>query len=235
MLDNNTQNEKITIPTFDSGAVWFVIILPVFGLFAERYANSIYTGTLLWALVIILMPIGCLLDCKHLKKQGLDTSGFSKWFWFAPAYLIKREKHLGKDYLKIAVLIFFCLAALALNGFIQGKQVNSNSILGIVKNSYVQNLDNYNGNSTNIIGTQISNFLGKDADWKCTKNGIRYNVTCKGKNGSDTYEFHFVVKHDGFTYQGFAVTEILKNGKKLVDQDFREVMTKTFIPQNLKS
>lgn len=235
MSDNTAQNEKIKVTDTYNGNIWFVILLPAFGLFTERFADSVYTGILLWALVIIMMPIGCLIDCMKLKKLGLDTSKFFRWFWFAPAYLIMREKYLGKDYLKVAVLIFFSLSALALNGFVQSQSVNNNSILDIVQNSYVQNLDNCNGNCTNVIGTQISNFLDGKPDWKSTKDGKKYNVICKGKSGSDSYEIHFVVKHDGFTYQGFAVTEIVKNGKKLTDKDFRETMTKIFIPQNINS
>ena len=53
-------------PKAPIGYILYAMFLPVMGLFLERYAVSAIVAIIMWALVLILMPITCALDKKML-------------------------------------------------------------------------------------------------------------------------------------------------------------------------
>lgn len=197
--ESNSNSAKAM--SLNNGLIWFICFVPLIGLFLENYANSATAGAFLWILVPLFM-IGCsIADCKHLIKHGIDAAHLFKWVWLTPVYVYKREKLCGRELYKAIMCGFFIIAALFMNGFTQSIKIDNDYMLVSAQNSYVQSLDNFSGNSSNIIGECIASYLGEDAKWDCTKNGHNYTVTVKGKHGSDNYTISFLIVYDGFTYR----------------------------------
>ena len=216
-------------PRLKSGIIWYVCFLPLIGLFLENYCVSKWAGLFLWAAVIFMMILSCIIDCRYLKKLGADTSQIKKWVWLAPMYVLLREKMCLRDFYKGIMLVFFCAAALIMNGFTQGTRITTNTMSGMVQNSYVQNLDNFSGTTSNIIGEQIAAFFDDDTKWDCTKSGEHYYVTCDGKKGNDSYVITFDVNFDGFTYLGYKIESIAVNGTKLENEQYKDELKAIFI------
>ncbi len=221
-------------PKTDNGIIWYICILPLLALFLENYASSKWAGIFLWTAAVVMLIFSCCYDCKKLEKSGLDTTAVRGWVWLAPVYVFRREKMLGRETYKGIMLTVFCLAALSMNGFVQGMSVNEDSLPEIVANSYVQNLDNFSGVSSNIIGEQLEEYLGEDIDWDCTKKGDIYTLTCTGKHDDKEVVVAFEVKHDGFAFLGCRVSEIRSAGESLEDEDFKNALLEIMIPEALE-
>lgn len=221
-------------PKTENGIIWYICILPLLALFLENYATSKWAGIFLWAATVIMLIFSCRYDCKKLEKAEIDTSAVRGWVWLAPAYVFKREKMLGRETYKGIMLTVFCLAALVMNGFVQGLRINEDSLPDIVANSYVQNLDNFSGISSNIIGEQLEEYLGEDADWECTKKGDVYTAVCTGRHEGKKIQVVFEVEHDGFAFLGCRVSEIRSEGEKLEDEDFNNTLAEIMIPETLE-
>ena len=109
-------DNEFTKADYDRGLVWFICILPLFGLFLEKYANGRLTGMLIWILIIVLIPLCCFFDCRNLEKKGTDISSIKKWIWLSPMYIYRREKLTGHEYLKALMTTIFIISAVMLNG-----------------------------------------------------------------------------------------------------------------------
>lgn len=221
-------------PKTENGIIWYICILPLLALFLENYASSKWAGIFLWAATAVMLIVSCCYDCKKLEKADIDTSAVRGWVWLAPVYVYKREKMLGRETYKGIMLTVFLLAALAMNGFVQGTRINEDSLPEMLENSYVQNLDNFSGVSSNVIGEQLEKYLGEDADWKCTKKGDIYTAVCTGEHKGKKVQVSFEVEHDGFTFLGCRVSEIISDGKKLEDEDFKKALAEIMIPETLE-
>lgn len=167
----------------ESGSIWFVCFLPLLGLFLENFAVSKWAGAFLWVSVIILMPVCCAADLRRIKK--LETDGRSikkleKSVLLAPLYVYRREKYCMRETYKAIMLVVFSMAAVIMNGFTQGLSVHEGSVPVLLRNTYVQNLDNFSGSSQNVIGEQLEEYLGEDAEWDCKKSGDVYTAVCSG-------------------------------------------------------
>ena len=223
-----------TKPNYDRGLVWFICILPLFGLFLEKYADGKITGILIWTLIIILLPVSCAADCINLKKKGEDISSIKKWVWLSPMYIYKREKLTGHESYKALMTAIFILSAFLMNGFIQGLKVNEDYVALVVQNSYVQNLDNFSGDSPNIIGEQTKSYF-KETKWDCKKEGHTYTVTCSAEKDNKKYEIVFIVTHDGFCFQSFRLDQIKENGEKLPSDKAQKLSAEILFPDNSES
>lgn len=224
-----------TAPAVGGGMMWFVCCLPLLGLFLENFAVSKWAGIFLWIAVPVMMIACCFVDHRKLKKLCRDEScrSLAKWRWLVPVYVFKREKLFGRETYKAIMLVIFCAAALFMNGFVSGRSVNTDSIPVLLENSYVQNLDNFSGTSASIIGEQLDNYL-EETDWSCTKKGDVYTAVCSGKKDGVKTEVVFKVVHDGFTYQSVRIDCIQVNGEKLVGDDYKDTLTRIFIPEALE-
>lgn len=221
-------------PKAENGIIWYICFLPLLALFLENYAANKWAGIFLWAATAVMLIISCCYDCKRLEKGEIDTSSIRGWVWFAPVYVYRREKMLGRETYKGIMLAVFLLAALFMNGFVKGLSVDEDSLPEMIENSYVQNLDNFSGVSSNIIGKQLEEYLGKDCKWDCTKKGDIYTVVCTGKHGKKNISVSFEVEHDGFAFLGCEVSEISSDGEKLEGEDFKKVLAEIMIPETLE-
>ncbi|MBO5448434.1 MAG: hypothetical protein J5994_03800 [Ruminococcus sp.] len=218
----------------ESGSIWFVCFLPLLGLFLENFAVSKWAGAFLWVSVIILMPVCCAADLRRIKK--LETDGRSikkleKSVLLAPLYVYRREKYCMRETYKAIMLVVFSMAAVIMNGFTQGLSVHEGSVPVLLRNTYVQNLDNFSGSSQNVIGEQLEEYLGEDAEWDCKKSGDVYTAVCSGVHNGKETEISFSVEHDGFTYIGCKVESISIDGEKLKDNEYSDALTEIFIPE----
>jgi hypothetical protein len=86
----------------NSPPVKLLAFAPIIGAFLEIFISKLAGAPFgyLWVVTIILNAALALLDERVLTRGGLDTTGFRRWFWLAPAYLFKRTEYLrnGKVY-----------------------------------------------------------------------------------------------------------------------------------------
>lgn len=213
----------------NNGLIWFICFLPLIGLFFEKYADSKTAGIVLWVLVPLMMIGSSLADIGQLRRQGIETDRLIKWVWLTPVYVYKREKLCGRELYKAIICGFFVIAALFMNSFTQSIKIDTDYMTISAQNSYVQSLDNFSGSSAKVIGDCITAYLGEDAEWGCTKDGDNYTVTAEGSHGSDSYKITFVIVYDGFTYCSFKISDVVKNGVSLRDDDFSAACKAIFI------
>ena len=219
----------------DGGIIWFIVFLPLIGLFLENYAVSKFVGIFLWASIIILMPVCCYADCKKLGKIGYDTTFLKKWIFISPIYVFYRERITGRDVNKSIMLGIFLAGALFLNGFTQSIHINGDVITESLKNSPVSYLENYSGSSQNIIETQIDNYFDDSAEWTIQKQKYGYDIIVSGTHESEKITVTFKFKYDGYVSKGVSVADISVNGKTLSGDDFKAYMREIFIPETIEA
>ena len=217
-----------------NGLIWFVCILPVFGLFLENYAINAIVGIILWSAVVVLIPFCCVIDCKNLEAQGYDMRSAKKFLFFPPLYIHKRNQIFHHSFINVLIISLGLATAVFFNGFSQGLTLTANKVQAVVQNSYVSNLENFSGTSTNIIGTQLEEYFGKSAEWTSEKTNDGFSVVCSGTKGGETIKVYINVKHDGFCYQGVKVDKITVNNVKANKETSKKLLTEIFIPETEK-
>lgn len=246
---NNTENIQVTEAyekASSNGHLWFISVLPYFGLFLERFAANFTVGIFLWAIVIILLPTICIIDCRRLKAAGIDVSGIKKFIFIPPIYVYKREIIFRHDPNKGIVMLLGIITAIILNGFTQSLTLDNSKIMETVKMQHVTNLDNFSGDSSNIICEQLEKYFGKNGKWECRKvsdgNFVKggtydrsqkkgFEVVYTTKKKGNEYKIYFDLYHDGYTYQGFKMTYMTVDGKRPEDKEYKKLMTDIFIPE----
>ncbi|MBO5577047.1 MAG: hypothetical protein J5956_12225 [Ruminococcus sp.] len=217
---------KIKVP---GGYIFYALFLPVIGLFLEKYAYSAIVAIIMWALVIILMPLSCYLDKRMLEKHEVETIGLGKTFLFAPLYIYKRQKLVRGDPALCIVIVVLCIGAILTNGFVKGSRVTADVVPDIVRNSPITQLDNFSGSSVNTIDECVGKYLGKEAEWAAEKTDYGFMITAVGTHGSKLTEIKFRLEFDGFTYHSFRIFEITENGEELDTDGRKRVLNDCFI------
>jgi hypothetical protein len=214
----------------NSGALWYVCIAPVFGLFLERYAGSYIVGAVLWIGCVVSMLIAELIDLHLVSKSGYDTSKLRLWIWLFPVYVMKRERLCGRDILKCALCAFVCLMALVLNGFVRSISIDGDYLTVSVQNTNVGSLDNFTGTSARVIGDCVTAYLGDDAAWSNEKTADTvWEITATGEHDGAQYEVVFSVGYDGYAYQSLSLERLVKDGEELHEDDFSDLARIIFI------
>ena len=229
-----SQNRQSAVNVPD-GIMWFVSLLPIFGLFLENYCINAYVGIILWSVIVVLVPFFCYIDCRKLQESGYDMSSAKKWFLVPPVYVYKRENIFHRSYINAVILGIGIFAALLGNGFTQSLMLNEEHVQAAVQNSAITNLDNFSGSSDSIIGEQLEKYFGKSIKWETKKVSDGYMVTCKGVHNNENMEVDIHVVHDGFSYQSVKVTDIKVKGVSTSKSTRKKLRGDIFIPENNKS
>ncbi|MBR1422208.1 MAG: hypothetical protein IJ571_02030 [Ruminococcus sp.] len=230
VIDIGQTEQTVKRLDLNNGALWYVCVAPVFGLFLERYAASYTVGVALWIGCVISMLTAELIDLHLLSKCGYDTSKLKLWIWLFPIYVMKRERLCGHDLLKCALCAFVCLMALVLNGFVRSISIDGDYLTVSVQNTGVGSLDNFTGSSAKVIGECVTDYLGDDAQWSNEKTADTvWEITAAGEHEGVKYEVVFSVGYDGYAYQSLSLERLIKDGEELHDDDFSDLARIIFI------
>ena len=224
IYDGITEKPKVPL-----GYILYVIFLPVIGLFLERYAYSAVVAIILWALIVILMPLCCALDKKMLEKHDVNTVTLGKSFLFPPVYIYKRQVRVGGESMLCVACITLCIGALLTNGFIKGMRVNTDNVGSIVQNSSISQLNNFSGSSKTTIGSCVDAYSEKEVKWDVTKQSYGFDIKAEGTHDSESFVISFKLEFDGFAYHDFLIYEVTVGGKTLDKEGRKKFLTKCFI------
>lgn len=218
----------------EEGGLWFVVLTPLIGLVLQSFAISKWAGIYLWAMIVAALYIGTIIDLRSVKENhpDVDTQQLRKYILIPPVYVYHREKLLGHETFKAFVLGALIFAALAMNNFVMSMRINTDSIPEMIEGSVVGSLDNFNGNSSEFVGDKLVEWLGEDYTADCTKEGNTYTASFTGTHEGTPYVIEIAAVHDGFVYQSFEVTGITVDGKKLEDDEFSDMLTEIFLPED---
>lgn len=208
-------------PKVEQGYILYALFLPLIGLFLERYAYSAVVAIILWALVLILMPLSCLLDKRMLDRHEVNTITLGKSFLFPPIYIYKRQVLVGGEAMLCVACATLCIGAILTNGFIKGLRINTDSVNDMVQNTAVTQLDNFSGQSVDTIGECINAYSQSEVKWSTEKQSYGFEITAQGTHGSKDFELIIRLEFDGFAYHEFKITDVMVGGEKL-DKDGRE-------------
>ncbi|MDE6149674.1 MAG: hypothetical protein K2F81_06220 [Ruminococcus sp.] len=230
MLDINE------LPKIKNGRVWYVAILPLLACYLENFAVNIILGVLLWLSVIIICPLICVFDEKHLRSFGLDTRSLYKVRYLPPIYLYKRSVVTKQSNTSFILFIVFLAYAVMNNGFVQALRIDDNTFIRSIQSSYVSSLTEYNEiTSYNAIGEQVEAFANSGSvDWKFSQDeNFRYvtasgKCTYKGKNNQN-FELVFQIDFDGYALISTEVKSLSVEGRTLVDAEFNSLLYKILI------
>ncbi len=209
--------EKPKVPI---GYILYAVFLPIIGLFLERYAYSALVAIVLWVLVLILMPLSCALDKRMLDKHDVNTVTLGKTYLFPPIYIYKRQILVGGEAMLCVACVTLCAGALLTNGFIKGLRLKTDSVVDMVPNTAVSQLDNFSGNSLYTIGECVQAYSKQTVNWKAEKTSYGFEVTAEGDHESKSFTIIIKLEFDGFAYHDFRITEVIIDGESL-DKDKR--------------
>ena len=212
-----------------SGLVWYAAVLPGIGLFLERFTLNKYLGLLLWGLIIIIRPFCCLADMRILEKRGVMSC--SRWFALVPTvYYFKRCMRLRHN-MAIAVVSMICFGyAVVGNGFTGGLMIDDQRIMNAVRNESIKSVTELKNEKISGSIADAAESALDNAQWSIVSDGDVRTVTVIGtsKSGNDSVSLIFKVTHDGYTFTGFDLEKVMKNGSEIKDEEREEYLKKLF-------
>lgn len=237
-MDNyfdNTLNIN-ELPKIKNGRIWYAAILPLLACYLENFAVNIILGAVLWISVIIICPLVCISDEKHLRSFGLNTFELNKYKFIPPVYLFKRSIITRQSNTPFIIFLVFSAYAIMNNGFVQALRINDDTFIRSIQSSYVSSLSEYEEViSYNTIRSQIENFANKDSvDWKFSKDKDFRYVTAAGEctyKGKDNQKFEvvFQIDFDGYALISTEVKSLSIEDQELMDEEYNALMYKIFI------
>lgn len=240
-MNNNIDNiiNINELPKIKNGRMWYMAFLPLFACYLENFAVNIILGILLWVSVIIICPLICISDEKHLRSFGIDTVNLYKYRLIPPVYLFKRSVVTKQSSTSFVLFIIFLAYAVMNNGFSQALRINDDTFIRSVQSSYVSSLSEYDEiTSYKTIGEQIEAFANKDSvEWEFSQDKDFRYVSVSGKcsyEGKDNQNFELIFKidFDGYALISTEVESLSVNGKKLADTEFNSLLYKILIETN---
>lgn len=219
----------------ETGGVWYICVLPLLGLVMEMFAVDKYSGAILWLAVLVMIYVGCMADFKSIKSYVTEDeyAMLKKKLPIPPLYIYKRDKiRTGEGY-KGLVLAILIAAALFANGFTAGLMLTPEKLQDSVEMTRVDNLENFSGSSNALISEQLEGWFDDgEYEKQASKEDDKYLLVFSGKHDGKPAELTITVMHDGYAYQSIRATRVRIDGKKLYDDEFKEILTEIFIPSD---
>ena len=216
-------------PKVPIGYILYAVFLPIIGLFLERYAYSAFVAIVLWAAVLVLMPLSCALDKRMLGKHDVNTITLGKSYLFPPIYIYKRQVLVGGEAMLCVACVTLCAGALLTNGFIKGMRLKTDNVKAMVPNTSVTQLDNFSGNSQYSIGECVQAYSKKTVNWTAEKTNYGFEGIAEGDHDSKDFKIVIRLEFDGFTYHDFRITDVVLDGKSLDKDGKKDFYQSVFI------
>jgi len=216
-------------PKAPIGYILYAMFLPVIGLFLERYAVSAIVAIIMWALVLILMPITCALDKKMLVKYDVNTESLGKTFLCPPLYIYKRQAMVRGEKMLCVACVTLLIGAIFTNGFIKGMRINEETVEAMIPNTAVTQLSNFSGKSQSTIGECLKAYSTKDLKWSTTKQSYGFDSVASGVHDGKDFKVTFKLEFDGFAYHDFIITAVEVDGKALEKDDRKDFLQACFV------
>ena len=216
-------------PKAPAGYILYAAFLPAIALFLERYAVSAVIAIILWALVLVIMPISCALDKKMLVKYDINTDILGKTYLLPPLYIYKRQTILKGEKLLSVACITVLIGALLTNGFIKGMRVDCDSVGQMIPNTNITQLSNFSGSSVNTIGECLNAYSSEEIKWTTTKQSYGFDSVAEGVHDSKSFKVTFKLEFDGFAYHDFVITDVESGGKLLEKDEKKDFYQACFI------
>ncbi|WP_294480301.1 hypothetical protein [uncultured Ruminococcus sp.] len=218
------------------GGLWFVALIPLFGIVMESFAVDKYSGAVLWLSVIFMIFFGCHADLKH--ADDLDDAArqsLKKAVWIPPLYLYRRDKLRGAGKTKSIVLLILIVAAIFSNGFIQGLTVNENSLMERLDNTPVSVMNFKTSDDEKTVGKMLEGWFDDGKyECECTHSGDIYELVYSGKRDGKPAEVTVNVEHDGFVFKDITAEGITIGGEELKDDELKDMQKEIFLGDEAK-
>ena len=195
--DGQTEWEGFERRGMGTSRLWYAALVPLFGVFTELYADSLALGLLVWIMAIIMSPAACLLDRRHIKKKGADTSSLkTAYVLLPPLYIFKRTKLTGDMQTCGFVWCIMLVYALMFNGFTKSLTMKESSMTSFISTAYWSNIEEMEDISCNkSVGETLEELSGGSLTWSGSRAKGCLKVGCTGENG---FAAAFTIDHDGY-------------------------------------
>lgn len=224
------------LPKIKNGRIWYVAFLPLLACYLESFAVNIFLGAALWISVLIIGPLVCASDEKHLRTFGINNRQLYRYRFIPPVYIYKRIRITGQSNTPFIMLLIFMLYAVMNNGFVQALRITDDTFISSVKGAYVSSLSDYDEiTSYNTIEDRIDKFADDDTlSWKFSKDDDYRYVTAifkgryKGKV-SQRFDIVFRMDFDGYALKETSIDSVSVEGRKLTDSEREMILYKILI------
>ncbi len=211
----------------DSSRLWYAALVPLFGIYIEIYAANLTLALLVWGLALIMGPVACLLDRKHLVKRGADVSSLRPaCVLLPPLYMIKRTK-LTKDSPVCAIVWCVMMAyALIMNGFTSALTMDGDDIAGLIADSewsYIEETKDVNCDRT--IKETLEELSGGTLTWAGSKTDDGLSAVCADENG---FGARFRLEFDGYMVGDMHLVSINMDGAVYEGESAAKLITERF-------
>lgn len=225
--------------------MWYVALLPLFGLVFEMYAVGKFLGYFLWGLIIAVRIIVCINDNKKLKAMGLWDSASSSWLMLLPImYIIERSRYLGRSYMPVGIGAGCIILALINNGFTEAMTYNENNYYTFVSEAYASYIydlpydENYVYNPYLTIDGLLNRYcipttgkLTEDAfvSYEYERIGSEHYVTASAMKDGKKLAIVFWIDYDGYYFGGVEIDEITLDGKPVEGEQRDQILRDIFM------
>lgn len=225
--------------------IWYVALIPLFGLLFEIFADSKYLGAFLWGLIIVIRILVCRHDNKKLIDMGLwHSQNISGAVFFPVIYIFKRSRLLGRSVAPSLVAIVCLYFAIIGNGFAEAATYNESNYYTLVSEysaSAINNLpkdENYIYNSDTPIGGLLNQYcltrsddVSKDSlvSYEYENRSGKHYVTATGGKSGEELSIVFLLDYDGYYYNGMDIEQVSLDGNILEDEQKDNILKEIFM------
>ena len=235
----NTNININSLPKIRNGRLWYIILLPVLGLFLESFATNKWIGLALWLTIILLSIFVCIRDEKALRSFGVSHLKLYKARFFPPLYIYRRLVATRQSKFPFGLFITILIFATINNGFVTGLTMNDESFIQLVQINYVSSISQFEDyDSTEMIEDRLEDFAIEDTlKWSYAEDDKHKYVTVTGlcnydNKSSQRFEIVFRMKFDGYTITKTDITHVKFSGKELNGEDKEKFLHKVFVKQS---
>ncbi|MBR1751420.1 MAG: hypothetical protein IJ740_11175 [Ruminococcus sp.] len=250
-MDNtNTSGYRFNVPPFtdprhiyytpkkvNNSYMTYMAVLPFVAIFLENNANTIFLGSLIWGLVIIMLRFAAYHDAKDMAALGILPEGSKKTALISPVvYSYQRCKALGNGFGRFIAVSAAVMCALASNGFTQSMGASASRFVSRVQTRYLTELDtdieldsytdNYMVSDRMDIFTDSSSqtWTYIEADGKpCVVFTGKLNEAAPKEYAGKEIEMTFSCDFDGYNINNMTITvsSVKTNGGEVTDKDLK--------------
>lgn len=240
-----TQERLDKLMTVGNSMIWYVALLPLFGLVFEIYAAGKFLGYFLWGLIIAVRIIVCIYDNKKLKAMGLWDPTSSSWLVLLPVmYIIARSQKLKRSFMPVGIAAGCMVLAILNNGFTEAMTYNENNYYTFVSESYASYIydlpyyENYVYNPYLTIDGMLNRYciptsgkLTEDAfiSYEYENVDSEHYVTASAMKDGKKLAIVFWIDYDGYYFGGVDIDEITLDGKPVEGEQRDQMLRDIFM------
>lgn len=219
------------LPKINNGRIWYLVFLPIVACYLENFAINIYMGIFLWLLAIIICPLVCVADEKHLRMFGINDTDLRRFRLVPTIYMKKRLDITNQNSVPLILFIVFIIYAVLNNGFTQALRITDSTFTESVKSSYISSIHEYESLVTyDTVGERISAFADeKKVDWVYSQDDEYKYVTANFKADNQKISIVFRLDFDGYALKRTDLKTVTFADKELEGEERESLLYRIFL------